>query len=146
MTTILGSPEVYVHSGSTINLTCVVANTARPPKRVEWSRDGEEVSYLGPRPGVSLVTDKAEVTVVSLIMAGATANDSGTYLCRPWERPGEQEMPVANISVHVIEGVNIHQLSRGEGRANPELLVLLLTLGLQATMGLQAILGLQTGL
>ena len=121
-----------MQSGSTINLTCVIANTPRPPSRVEWSRDGEEVSYLGPRPGVSLVTDKAEVTVVSLIMAGARANDSGTYLCRPWERQGEEEMPVANISVHVIEGVNIHQLSRGQGGVNLRVLVLLLNVGLHA--------------
>ena len=63
------------------------------------------------RPGVSLVTDKAEITVVSLIMAGARLNDSGSYLCLPFSRNLTEELPLANISVHVIKGANIDQLS-----------------------------------
>ena len=64
-----------------------------------------------PRPGVSVVTDKAEITVVSLIMAGARLNDSGSYFCKPFSRNLTEELPVANISVHVIKGANIDQLS-----------------------------------
>jgi hypothetical protein len=78
--------------------------------QVDWLMDGEELSYLGPRPGVSLVTDKGERTVVSLILAGARTNDSGSYLCRPLQRGG-RPLPQANISVHVIEGANMDQLS-----------------------------------
>lgn len=110
-TVILGAPEVYVQVGSTINLTCVVSNTARPPLKVEWEKDGQLLSYLGPRPGVSLVTDKAERTVVSLIMAEAKLNDSGSYFCQPFSRNMTEDLPIANISVHVIRGANIDQLS-----------------------------------
>ena len=63
------------------------------------------------RPGVSLVTDKAERTVVSLIMAEAKLNDSGSYFCQPFSRNLTEDLPIANISVHVIKGANIDQLS-----------------------------------
>jgi len=126
-TAILGAPEVYVQVGSTINLTCVVSNMARPPSRVDWEKDGQVLSYLGPRPGVSLVTDKAEITVVSLIMAEARLNDSGIYFCQPFSRNLTEELPVANISVHVIKGANIDQLS-GVGRLDTLSSALLLTI------------------
>ena len=79
------------------------------------------------RPGVSLVTDKAEITVVSLIMAEAKLNDSGTYLCQPFSRNLTEELPVANISVHVIKGANIDQLS-GVGRLDTLSSALLFTI------------------
>lgn len=76
------------------------------------------------RPGVSLVTDKAEITVVSLIMAGARLNDSGSYLCQPFSRNVTEELPLANISVHVIKGANIDQLSGVSSLSNPLLLLI----------------------
>ena len=44
-------------------------------------------------------------------MAGARLNDSGSYLCLPFSRNMTEELPLANISVHVIKGANIDQLS-----------------------------------
>ena len=58
-----------------------------------------------------MVTDKAERTVVSLIMAEAKLNDSGSYFCQPFSRNLTEDLPIANISVHVIKGANIDQLS-----------------------------------
>ena len=58
-----------------------------------------------------MVTDKAERTVVSLIMAEAKLNDSGSYFCQPFSRNMTEDLPIANISVHVIKGANIDQLS-----------------------------------
>ena len=58
-----------------------------------------------------MVTDKAERTVVSLIMAEAKLNDSGSYFCQPFSRNLTEALPIANISVHVIKGANIDQLS-----------------------------------
>ena len=83
---------------------------------MEWSKDGQSLSYLGPRPGVSLVTDKGERTVSSLLLAGARTNDTGSYRClpRPWGQGGE--LPGANISLHVMEGAETDQLSRAGGQ------------------------------
>ena len=98
-----------------------------PPWKILWSHDGEEISYIGPRPGVSLVIDKSKKTVVSLILAEARLNDSGIYICEPLQREDEDYLllPKANISVHVIEGVPTHQLS-GEPVDKGTFLVLLM--------------------
>ena len=88
------------------------------------------------RPGVSLVTDKAEITVVSLIMAGARLNDSGSYLCQPFSRNLTEELPLANISVHVIKGANIDQLSGVSSLdtlSNPLLFTISLMIGMDPT-------------
>ena len=77
-----------------------------------------------------MVTDKAEITVVSLIMAGARLNDSGSYFCKPFSRNLTEELPVANISVHVIKGANIDQLSGVNGLETPYRPLLLLTIGI----------------
>ena len=95
----------------------------------------EKVNLIS-RPGVSLVTDKAEITVVSLIMAEARLNDSGIYFCQPFSRNLTEELPVANISVHVIKGANIDQLS-GVGRldtlSNALLLTICVVIGMDPT-------------
>ena len=77
------------------------------------------------------MTDKAEITTVSLIMAGARLNDSGNYICQPFSRNlTGKGLPMANISVHVIKGANIDQLSGVSSLSNPLLLLLLLTISL----------------
>ena len=83
---------------------------------MEWSKDGSSLSYLGPRPGVSLVTDKGERTVSSLLLSGATTEDTGSYLClpRPWGQGAD--LPGANISLHVMEGAETDQLSGSGGQ------------------------------
>ena len=62
-------------------------------------------------------------------MAGARLNDSGSYLCQPFSRNVTEELPVANISVHVIKGANIDQLSGVSSPSNP-LLLLIFTISL----------------
>ena len=90
---------MFVESSSMINLTCLVAWTAKPPDKVSstcpqvnflqgwiksqknlilsdglkrtgepdelaqvvWLHNGSEVTYNGPRTGVSLIIDKSEV-------------------------------------------------------------------------------------
>ena len=64
---------MFVESSSMINLTCLVAWTAKPPDKVTlppgdqqlaqvvWLHNGSEVTYNGPRTGVSLIIDKSEV-------------------------------------------------------------------------------------
>ena len=72
-------------------------------------KDNEEISYSGPRPGVSMVTDKSIKTVVTLILALATMNDSGVYTCCP--DYSRERLPLANITVNVLDGDKTAQLS-----------------------------------
>ena len=37
--TILGSPEIYLDVGSTINLTCIIKHTPMPPADVQWKHN-----------------------------------------------------------------------------------------------------------
>ena len=54
--------------GSTINLTCVVSNTARPPLRVEWEKDGQVLSYLGPRYNLLVVFSVYNYFVTKMVI------------------------------------------------------------------------------
>ena len=77
-----------------------------------------------------MVTDKAERTVVSLIMAEAKLNDSGSYFCQPFSRNLTEDLPIANISVHVIKGANIDQLSGVDRPRTLSNLLLMITVSL----------------
>ena len=48
--------------------------------------------------GVSLLVDKSDVTVVSLLLQTLTTAQSGQYECRP------DNAPPATIKLHVIKG------------------------------------------
>ena len=56
-----------------------------------------------------MVTDKSVRTVVTLILAMATLNDSGIYTCCP--NYSLANLPMANITVNVLEGDKTAQLS-----------------------------------
>ena len=45
---------MFVDVGSMVNLSCVVSFTEKPPDKVLWLHNGEEISFRGPRSGVSV--------------------------------------------------------------------------------------------
>ena len=91
-----------------------------------------EISYSGPRPGVSRITDKSVKTVVTLILALATLNDSGTYSCCP--NSFLADLPMTNITVNVLDGDKTAQLSRQSRTlfSDLKLFFLLLVMSLKA--------------
>ena len=68
---ILGGPDMFVDTGTVINLTCIVSATPGPPRATLWQHNRTNISFRGPRPGVSLIVDKSEVTTVQLIIISA---------------------------------------------------------------------------
>ena len=65
--------------------------------------------------GVSLVVDKSDVTVVTLLLQSVTSQDGGIYECRP------DNAPSATIRLHVLKG-NEPQIGIGNlgiGRLKP---------------------------
>ena len=50
----IGGPDMFVDVGSMVNLSCVVSFTEKPPDKVLWLHNGEEISFRGPRSGVSV--------------------------------------------------------------------------------------------
>lgn len=45
LTTIVGGPEIFINTGSTINLTCIVKNSPESPFAMYWQH-GSEVSVM----------------------------------------------------------------------------------------------------
>lgn len=95
---IIGGPDLFVDVGSMVNISCVVLNTDKPPDTVKWLHGDEEISFRGPRNGVSVITEKAERTSINLLMQDANAADSGFYTCVP------NNAPASKIKVHILTG------------------------------------------
>ncbi|XP_047516953.1 zwei Ig domain protein zig-8-like isoform X2 [Pieris napi] len=83
LTTILNGPELFINTESTINLTCVVQHSPEPPPAIRWTHNDEEINYDSPRGGVSVITEKGEMTTSHLLVQKARGTDSGRYTCAP---------------------------------------------------------------
>lgn len=58
----------------------------------------QDINFDSPRGGVSLVTEKGEVTSSRLMIQNAVPNDSGLYTCKP------SNANPTSIKVHVVKG------------------------------------------
>ncbi|KAK5639601.1 hypothetical protein RI129_012093 [Pyrocoelia pectoralis] len=96
--TILGGPDLFVAKGSTINLTCLIRYSSDPTAYIFWYHDEKVISYDSGRGGVSVITEKGDITTSLLLIQKATEKDSGKYVCSP------SNADVANIRVHVLNG------------------------------------------
>lgn len=98
ITKILGSPELFINMGSTINLTCVVQYAPEPPPNIVWFQNSQVISFDSPRGGISLVTEKGLVTTSRLLIQKAAQTDSGSYTCIP------SNANTATIRIHILNG------------------------------------------
>nr|XP_014285706.1 uncharacterized protein LOC106686744 [Halyomorpha halys] len=113
--TIIGGPDIYVNYGSTINLTCTITHSTEPPPAyIFWYYSKEDdntstnspstkgpvrvVSYDSERGGVSIITDKGDVTTSRLLITNALPTDEGRYSCSP------SNADMATVRVHVLSG------------------------------------------
>ena len=99
----MGASELYVRTGSTISLECVIQGAGSiPPRVLFWFHNGRPIALDSPRGGISLTTSRD--TGISpgmsskLLLTRATLADGGNYTCAP---PGAQS---ADITVHVLNG------------------------------------------
>uniref|UniRef100_A0A6P7G5B3 Vascular endothelial growth factor receptor 2-like n=1 Tax=Diabrotica virgifera virgifera TaxID=50390 RepID=A0A6P7G5B3_DIAVI len=98
ITKILGSPELFINMGSTINLTCIVQYAPEPPPNIVWSQNSEVINFDSPRGGISLVTEKGFITTSRLLIQKAGQSDSGLYTCTP------SNANTASVRVHILNG------------------------------------------
>ncbi|XP_050744289.1 uncharacterized protein LOC108031834 isoform X2 [Drosophila biarmipes] len=105
-TEIIGAPDLYIESGSTINLTCIIQNSPEPPAYIFWNHNNAIINYDSPRGGVSVVTNKGDTTTSFLLIKSARPSDSGHYQCNP------SNAKPKSVTVHVLNGVS-HSVSRG---------------------------------
>ncbi|XP_019868521.2 lachesin isoform X2 [Aethina tumida] len=95
---IIGGQDLYVDKGSTINLTCLIRFSPEPPAYIFWYHQDEVISYDSSRGGVSILTEKGEVTTSFLLIQQASLSDSGKYTCSP------SNADIASVRVHVLNG------------------------------------------
>nr|XP_029718407.1 uncharacterized protein LOC115261200 [Aedes albopictus] len=107
---ILGNSELFIKSGSDINLTCVALQSPAPPSFIYWYKGGRVVNY-SQRGGISVLTERQTKTS-KLVIARAVASDSGNYTCSP------SSSDSASVVVHVINGEQPAAMQHGNSSAN----------------------------
>ncbi|KAK4312784.1 hypothetical protein Pmani_015798 [Petrolisthes manimaculis] len=94
---IQGPREVFIQSGSTIKLKCLVNTHSDNVGAVVWFRDTSELDYDSSRGGVSIEIEKTPTRTTSkLFLTRATKGDSGNYTCSP------KFADAASVTVHVV--------------------------------------------
>ncbi|XP_055611824.1 protein amalgam-like [Uranotaenia lowii] len=107
---ILGNGELFIKSGSDINLTCVALQSPAPPSFIYWYKGSRVVNY-SQRGGISVLTERQTKTS-KLVIARATPADSGNYTCSP------SSSDSASVIVHVINGEQPAAMQHGNSSAN----------------------------
>lgn len=97
-TTVLGGPDLYINTGSTVNLTCIIHQSPEPPQSIQWTHNNQEINYDSPRGGVSVITEKGETTTSYLLIQRARKSDSGRYSCIP------SNANTFTVNVHILNG------------------------------------------
>ncbi|XP_046997923.1 zwei Ig domain protein zig-8-like [Schistocerca americana] len=110
VTTIVGEPDMYIYKGSTINLTCIVKHSPEPPPAIVWTHNTQEINYDSPRGGVSVITEKGDVTTSYLLIQRADSPDSGKYTCHP------SNANLKTVVVHVLNGEHPAAMQHGGQR------------------------------
>lgn len=87
---ILASNEMYIKSGSDINLTCVARQAPLPPLFIYWYKNGHLINHSN-RGGINIITERLSRTS-KLVITRATTADSGNYTCAPGDS-GKQLHP-----------------------------------------------------
>ncbi|XP_066969844.1 immunoglobulin superfamily member 10-like isoform X2 [Macrobrachium rosenbergii] len=95
---IIGSPDMHVDKGSTINLTCIIAHSPEPPTYIYWYHNGKVITYDSPRGGITSVTERSNSTTGYLLIQNAQPPDSGNYSCSP------SNTAATSLRVHVLNG------------------------------------------
>ncbi|XP_064474981.1 hemicentin-2-like [Ornithodoros turicata] len=93
---IMEGRNLYIQSGNTINLTCVVTENTTPSVYVFWYHDSGMINYDGIKNRV--FTEPGHTTISRLQVLNANTNDSGNYSCVPTYAES------TNITVHVLNG------------------------------------------
>ncbi|XP_037925106.1 basement membrane-specific heparan sulfate proteoglycan core protein-like [Hermetia illucens] len=107
---ILGNSELFIKSGSDINLTCLAMQSPIPPSFIYWYK-GKRVMNYSQRGGINVITER-QTRTSKLLIAKASPADSGNYTCSP------SSSDSASVVVHVINGEHPAAMQHGNSSAN----------------------------
>ncbi|KAL7647210.1 UNVERIFIED_CONTAM: hypothetical protein RMT77_002468 [Armadillidium vulgare] len=109
---ILGGAELYIHSGSSLRLVCLLREATESPVYVFWYREDRMINYDTER-GVTVDNSK-EASV--LYLDSVNSDDEGNYTCFP------SNASPASVTVHVVKRENpagLQQETSSEKDGNP---------------------------
>ncbi|KAL5289391.1 hypothetical protein ACFFRR_009496 [Megaselia abdita] len=109
---ILGSGELHVDMGSTINLVCIIEKSPTPPQYVYWQKNDRLINYYDSRRDISIETTPGARTQSRLIIREPQTTDSGNYTC------SASNTEPASIYVYVSKGDNTAAISRKASSAD----------------------------
>ncbi|XP_023218798.1 neurotrimin-like [Centruroides sculpturatus] len=93
-----GSPDLYVKTGSSINLTCIIIQSSQPPAFVFWYHNSKVINYDSSRGEITVHKAGGDTAVSTLYIKHAQPADSGNYTCSP------SNAEATSITVHVLNG------------------------------------------
>lgn len=65
ITTLVGAPDLYINTGSTVNLTCIVQHSPEPPPAIKWMHNNAVSTCLE---YVHLIASDCQGIVVHIIV------------------------------------------------------------------------------
>ncbi|KAG8201003.1 hypothetical protein JTE90_021465 [Oedothorax gibbosus] len=92
------APDLYVKTGSSINLTCVISQSPEPPVFVFWYHNDRMINYDSSGGEITVQKAGQDTAVSRLFIRNAQPGDSGNYTCCP------SNADASSISVHVLNG------------------------------------------
>ncbi|KAF3420578.1 hypothetical protein E2986_11910 [Frieseomelitta varia] len=104
---IIGDRDMYVKTGSTVAIRCVIKQSLEGPFYVFWYHEGDRVlDYQLNK--IDIQTKRIDHdTVSSLIIHKAKREDSGNYTCSP------SSLDSASVQLHVLNGEHPAAIQRG---------------------------------
>lgn len=95
---IIGDRDMYVKTGSTVAIRCVIKQSLEGPFYVFWYHEGDRVlDYQLNK--IDIQTKRIDHdTVSSLVIHKARREDSGNYTCSP------SSLDSASVQLHVLNG------------------------------------------
>ncbi|XP_033331096.1 zwei Ig domain protein zig-8 [Megalopta genalis] len=108
---IIGDRDMYVKTGSTVAIRCIIKQSLEGPFYVFWYHEGDRVldNQLGK---IEIQTERINNdTVSSLEIRNARREDSGNYTCSP------SSFDSASVQLHVLNGEHPAAIQRGMNSA-----------------------------
>lgn len=100
---IFGDPDIYVKSGSSVQLKCVVSQAVDAPSYVTWYHNGKLVAEPHSR-WSSQLQHSRDTTSSTLSLRRVSPADTGNYSCHP------ARLRMAHIALHVLDGESEQRL------------------------------------
>jgi len=96
---IVGESDMYVKTGSTVNLKCVITQSLEEPAYIFWYHDNERVlNYDRNTKDIRMERVGPDTTIGTLIIYNGRREDSGNYTCSP------SNLDSASVLLHVLNG------------------------------------------